>query len=161
LPVVPPDVAHSLRGSAIFFEKHKKCVHCEMIRFEKEGKLRVIAENEGAVAVCPFVSRQPFEIRVFPKKHLPYFENTYDNDMEAVVEVLQKALKLVEKNLRDPDYNFFIHTSPLKDKESYNHYHWHIEVVPKISIPAGFELGTGVDINVVDPDEAAKIIKGK
>jgi UDPglucose--hexose-1-phosphate uridylyltransferase len=75
------------------------------------------------------------------------------------VEALQKSLRKFEKNLNDPDYNFFIHTAPIKDKEKYDHYHWHVEVSPKFTIAAGFELGTGVEINVVDPDVAAKLLR--
>ncbi len=159
LPVVPPDVNHSLQGSGRFYREHKKCVHCLMIESERADKKRVIIENEGAIAFAPFVSRSPFEIRVFPKKHLPYFENTYDSDMASVVDVLRRTLAKVEKNLHDPDYNFFIHTAPMQNKENYRHYHWHIEIIPKVTVKAGFELGTGVEINVVDPDEAAKILR--
>lgn len=160
IPVLPPDVSHSLDGSLRYFNQHKKCVHCVMIDWEKEQKKRVIFENDGAIAFAPFVSRNPFEIRVFPKKHLPYFENTYDQDIASVVEALRATLKGFKKNLKDPDYNFFIHTAPLKDKEKYSHYHWHIEVFPKVSTRAGFELGTGVEINNIDPDEAAKVLRG-
>ncbi len=67
----------------------------------------------------------------------------------------------IEKYLRDPDLNFFIHTAPVKNENLYGHYHWHIEIIPKFSIPAGFELGTGVDINIVDPDQAAAILRGE
>lgn len=159
IPVVPPDVHHSLSGSARYFKEHKKCIHCVTIEWEKKEKKRVIFENEGAIAFAPFVSRAAFEVRIFPKKHLPYFENTYDQDLENVVEALQAVLKKFIKNLKDPDYNFFIHTAPLRNKNHYGHYHWHIEVLPKIAMYAGFELSTGVEINIVDPDEAAKILK--
>jgi len=159
VPVIPPDVNHSLKGSDRYFKEHKKCVHCVMLEWELESKKRIIFENEGAVAFTPFFSREPFEIRVFPKKHLPYFENTLDADMDYAVEALQAALKKMQKNLKDPDYNFFIHTAPVKNKEKHAHYHWHIEVIPKTTIRAGFELGTGVEINVVDPDEAAKMLR--
>lgn len=159
IPVVPPDVTHSLRGSKEYFDKHKKCAHCLMIEWEQKERKRVVYENDGAIAFAPYVSRSPFEVRVFPKKHLPFFENTYDNDIDSVVDALQKTLKLIYKNLKDPDYNFFIHTSPLKNKEDYTHYHWHIEILPKLVIYAGFELGTGVEINPVDPDEAAALLR--
>ncbi len=159
LPVVPPDVGHSLAGSARYWQEHKNCVHCAMIAWEQKEKKRIIYENDGAIALAPFVSRSPFEVRVFPKKHLSFFENTYDHDIASVVSALQAVLKSFEKNLNDVDYNFFIHTAPLRDKEKYSHYHWHIEAYPKVSIRAGFELGTGVDINVVDPNQAAKMLR--
>ncbi len=159
MPVVPPDISHSLKGSDSYFKEHKKCVHCVMLEWELKNKTRIIYENAGAVAFSPFVSRDPFEIRIFPKKHLSYFENTLNADMDYMVDVLQTALKKLEKNLKNPDYNFFIHTSPIKNKEKHRHYHWHIEIIPKTRIRAGFELGTGMEINIVDPDEAAKLLR--
>lgn len=159
LPIVPPDVWHSLLGSMEYFASHQKCVHCVMLEWEKKEGKRVIYENKGAMVIAPFVSRRPFEMRIFPKKHLPYFENTIDADLEGVVDALREALRRVEKNLGDPDYNFFIHTAPLKNKVDYEPYHWHIEIFPKVSTPAGFELGTGIDINVIDPDLAAKVLR--
>ena len=159
VPVIPPDVQHSLYGSDRYFKKHKKCVHCVMLDWEFKCKNRIIFENKGAVAFAPFFSREPFEIRVFPKKHLSYFEDTSDADMAFIVEALQFSLKKFTKNLNDPDYNFFIHTAPIKNKSKHLHYHWHIEIIPKTTIRAGFELGTGVEINIIDPDDAAKILK--
>jgi len=159
IPVLPPDISHSLQGSLRYFEENKKCVHCVMIDWEKDHKKRIIYENEGAIAFAPFVSKEPFEFRVFPKKHMPYFENTLDVELDHVVDALQKSLRKLKKNLGDPDYNFFIHTAPIQDKKQYSHYHWHVEVVPKFSIAAGFELSTGVEINVVDPDDAAKLLR--
>ncbi len=188
IPVIPPDINHSLSGSARYFSKHKKCVHCVMIEREKKIKKRIVYENKGAIVFAPFVSREPFELRVFPQKHLPYFEDTKKEDLEFVVDALQKALMKIETKLNNPDYNFFIHTAPILNlvrnrtqihfvkndisngvkasaisngvnKKNYKHYHWHIEIQPKISISAGFELGTGIEITVVDPDEAAKILK--
>ncbi len=159
LPVVPPDVEHSLQGSQRYFQKNQECVHCVQIQWEQEQKTRIIYENKAAVAFAPFVSRSPFEIRIFPKSHLPFFEETSHHELKAVVEVLHNSLQLMEKALNLPHYNFFIHTAPIQKKETYLHYHWHIEVIPKLTIPGGFELGTGVEINVVDPDEAATFIR--
>lgn len=158
IPVVPPDVEHSLSGSLDYFKKYKNCVHCLMIKFEREHSKRIVAENKGAIAFAPFVSRQPFEVRIFPKKHQPYLEDSSEVDLKYVVDVAQKSLTKIKKKLNGPDYNFFIHTAPVLNKASYGHYHWHIEILPKITIWAGFELGTGIDITVVDPDEAAKIL---
>lgn len=130
-----------------------------MMGWELKNKKRIIYENEGAVVFAPFVSKEPFEMRILPKKHLPYFENTLDIDLDCIVDALRFALKRLETKLHRPDYNFFIHTAPLKNKEKYKHYHWHIEIIPKFNISAGFELGTGIEINPVDPDEAAKVLR--
>lgn len=160
LPIVPPDIEHSLRGSRRYFRKHRRCVHCDMVRYERKSRKRIVEENKLAIAVAPFVSREPFEIRIYPKRHFPCFEKTPLPDLKAVVAVLRSSLRRIERYLRDPDLNFFIHTAPLKKQHQYRHYHWHIEVLPKISISAGFELSTGVEINVVDPDRAAAILRG-
>lgn len=158
IPVLPPDVSRSLNGSLKYFKKNKKCVHCVMIAAELKNKNRIIYQNKGAVAFAPFVSKEPFEVRIFPKKHLSYFENTLDHDLADVAMALQVVLRKVKSNLKDPDYNFFIHTAPLLNKKKYKSYHWHIEVRPKITIMAGFELGTGIEINAVDPDDAARLL---
>lgn len=160
LPIIPPDIAHSLRGSHAYFRTHHRCVHCEMLKFEARHKKRIVEENRGAVAVAPYVSRQPFELRVYPKRHLSVFERTRPADLTPFVAVLQSALRRIKRYLNDPDLNLFIHTAPLRDQRQYRHYHWHVEILPKISIPAGFELGTGVDIDVIDPDRAAAILRG-
>jgi UDPglucose--hexose-1-phosphate uridylyltransferase len=159
LPVVPPDIKHSLTGSLNYFKKYRRCVHCDIISYEQREKKRIIYENDGAVVFTPFVSREPFELRIFPQKHLPYFENTLDLELGYAVEALQTGLRKIKSKLSDPDYNFFIHTAPIQNKNKYKNYHWHIEVIPKTNISAGFELGTGIEINPVDPDEAAKILK--
>ncbi len=161
IPVVPPDVKHSLFGSRRYFEKHERCVYCDMLKYELKENKRIIYENENAIVFTPFASREPFELRVFPKKHLPYFENTLDTELEDIVDATQTALRRIEKKLRGPDYNFFIHTAPLKDKKKFGHYHWHVEIIPKTNISAGFELSTGIEINSVDPDEAARLLKKK
>ncbi|MBI4087484.1 MAG: DUF4921 family protein [Candidatus Liptonbacteria bacterium] len=159
LPIVPPDVSHSLNGSRRYFQKHKRCVHCVLLAFDLKEKKRIVDEDALAVSVAPRVSRVPFEMRVFPKKHLPYFERTSDRDLKDVAAVLQKTLRRIKRYLKDPDLNFFIHTAPFESR--YDYYHWHIEITPKISIWGGFELGTGIDINVVDPATAAAMLKGK
>ena len=162
LPIIPPDIGHSLGGSRDYFKKHGTCVHCDMLAYEAKSKKRIIEQNTFAVAAAPYVSREPFEVRLYPKAPRPYFEKMPLAELRGVVAVLQSSLRRIEKYLRDPDLNFFIHTSPVKNENLYGHYHWHIEILPKgFSIPAGFEFGTGVDINVVDPDQAAAILRGE
>lgn len=159
LPIVPPDVRRSFEGSVRYFRKTGKCVHCVMLAEEKKHKNRIIYENEYAVAITPFASREPFEIRVFPKKHISHFEKTSDKELCGAVDVLAITLRKLSKILKDPDYNFFLHTAPFRKAEEYKMYHWHMEVIPKTSLQAGFEWSTGIDINTADPDAAAKAIR--
>ena len=159
LPVVPPDVYHSLQGSSLFFKEKNACVHCHVIAWEKKKGERILFENEEVIALAPFFSRNPYEVRIFPKKHLSCFEESSQKVLHAIIFALQELLRRIEQKLHDPDYNFFIHTSPIKDKDSFHYYHWHIEIVPKINIRAGFELGTGIDINPVDPNEATALLR--
>lgn len=161
IPVIPPEVKQSLDGARRYYVKKKKCVYCAMIDWEKKQKKRIILESEYAIAFAPFVSHNNFELRVFPKRHRAFFENTPDVELEDIAHLLQRVLRKVEKNLRDPDYNFYIHTPPIEEKKSHKYYHWHIEVIPRWNIPAGFEYATGIFINVVNPDVAAKILRGK
>ncbi len=159
LPIIPPHVKSSLFGSERFWKKHHRCGHCETIRFERRYKKRVVAETGTAIALCPYAPQEPFEVRIFPKRHLPYFENTSERDTTGVVEILGDVLRTMRTRLNDPDLNFFIHTSPVRNRERYGHYHWHIEILPRLSISGGFELGGNIEITVVDPDEAATILR--
>lgn len=159
LPIIPPIIMRSYAGSERYFKKHKRCIHCELLNFEKKEKVRVVGENDAAIAIAPFVSYSPYEVRIFPKKHIPSFENSPDKVLEGASGLLQKVIQSMRKKLGDPDYNFYIHTAPLQKQESFGHYHWHIEVSPRVTTEAGFEFATGIDVNVVLPETAAKLLR--
>jgi UDPglucose--hexose-1-phosphate uridylyltransferase len=160
LPIVPPQVARSLHGAEEYFEKNWRCLRCDIVKAEREEKTRVIEENAHAIAIAPYVSRSPFEVSILPKEHLSHFGTTPAPVIAAIAPLLQSVMKRIKKYVNDPDLNFFIHGAPLGKRE-YPHHHWHIEIVPKISVKAGFEFSTGIDINVVDPDDAARILRGE
>jgi UDPglucose--hexose-1-phosphate uridylyltransferase len=161
LPVVPSGIRDSLNGSLKYYKRNKKCVHCVQLEWERRQNKRIVCKNKNAIALAPFASKEPFEMRVFPRKHIPYFEVTPKAVLKDVANLLQEVLKKLEKSLSYPDYNFFIHTSPAQNKNHYAYYHWHIEIFPRTNISAGFELGTDVEINPLDPDEAAAFLRKK
>jgi UDPglucose--hexose-1-phosphate uridylyltransferase len=161
LSVVPPDVGHSVRGSRDYFHQNGKCIHCEMIAYELKDKKRIIYENRSAVVFSPYVSRSNFEVRVFPKRHEAYFEKVdgENNELLDVADAMRYALLKIYKNLNDPAFNFFLHTAPAVEKLDYGHYHWHFEIIPKSTVLGGFDIGTGIDILTVLPEEAARILR--
>ncbi|MCL4405172.1 MAG: DUF4921 family protein [Patescibacteria group bacterium] len=159
MPIIPPTVEHYLAGSAKYFRDNAHCAYCTSIKWERKYEKRVIYENDEAIAFAPFVSRYPFEIQVFPKKHLPFFEDTDAATLNSVTEVLHRSLRMIERKFKQPDYNFFFDTAPTIDKSKNKHYHWHIEIRPKFKVDGGFESDTGIEINTVDPDLAAKFLR--
>lgn len=160
-PILPPDVKRSLEGAYKFYKKNKKRVYDVIINWEIDQKKRIIYENDFFIAFCPFFSKSPYEIRIFSKESHSHFEKMPDSLDEYLADILSKVFRKIKVALNNPSYNFFIHTAPLDPNLENIHefYHWHIEILPKLSIPAGFEMGTGIDINFIDPDQAAEILR--
>lgn len=160
-PIVPPEIMRSIEGSDQYFQQHGKSVHEAMIEWERSQGTRLVYENDGFIAFCPFVSKAGYEVRIFPKRRSPCFEAASEDDMRQCAEVLNVVLRKLYHALDDVDYNFYIHTAPVaKDPLiGYDFYHWHIEVVPRIPVAAGFELSTAIYINPFDPDDCAKHLR--
>ena len=157
-PIVPSDVYRSLEGSKAYKNKSKKCVHCAIINWEKEDKKRILFENKDFIAFVPFASRVNFEIQVFPKEHKSNFGETLQEQFAELGDILRKSLKALYDTLDNPSYNFFVHTTPVDDGK-YSYYHWHIEIFPKTNTWGGIELGTGMEILMISPENAAKYFK--
>jgi len=160
-PIIPPDVTHSLHGSERYYKKNKKCPHCEVVRYERAEKARVIDENGSGIVVAPFASHTHFEIRIFPKRHNPSFEKITPTEKKEIGALLQSTLKRIAERLSDPDLNFFIHSAPIKNKSKYRFYHWHIEILPILKTNGGLELSTGVQVNSMPPEDVANFLHSK
>lgn len=158
IPVISPYIKQELDGAELYYKSIRKCVYCEMVEYESEFKKRVVAENDFFVAFCPFASRSAFEVWVMPKKHSPYFERITNEEKVKLAEVFKSAMRAIKIVVNNPPYNFYIHTSPCDGKD-YRRYHWHIEILPHTSTWAGFELETGVEISVIQPEVAAESLR--
>jgi UDPglucose--hexose-1-phosphate uridylyltransferase len=158
IPVISPYIQSELSGAENYYRSTKECVYCIMNEWECETQKRVIFENKECVAYCPFSSRASFEVWIVPKKHKPYFERMTAAEKVAVSEALRVALSKIYKALNNPAYNFYIHTSPCDGKD-YPHYHWHIEILPRTSTWAGFELSTGIEVSTIQPEVAAEYLR--
>ncbi|OGN13628.1 MAG: hypothetical protein A3C71_01450 [Candidatus Yanofskybacteria bacterium RIFCSPHIGHO2_02_FULL_43_15c] len=162
-PILPPVVARSINGSARFFQRNKKKVHDVIIAWEVEQKKRVVFEDDLFIAFCPFSSKRPYEVRIFPKISNARFETTDEKGLTGCAEALNYCLGQLKKVLNhDLNFNFFIHTAPVRETNQLpcaDFYHWHLEVLPHYSTLAGFDFSTGIIVNVIDPDKAAEEIR--
>lgn len=159
IPVIPPDVARSLIGSKKYFAQNSTCAHCVMIRHERRGKSRVVYENEQFISFAPFASRTAFELRIYPKLHRSRFEHSTASEIASLAATLRTSLAKLFYGLHNPDYNFFLHTTPAKAEKDFSHYHWHFEILPKTAVWAGFEIGTGIEISTIAPEQAAAFLR--
>jgi len=157
-PMVPIRVKQEMQGAAAYFEYKERCVFCDIIRQEQMQKVRVIDENADFIALSPFASRFPFETWVLPKKHDYNFEDLQKGEVTNLGRLMKSVLRRLNDVLDAPPYNFIIHNSPLK-ASFLEHYHWHIEIIPKLTHTAGFEWGTGFYVNPTPPEQAALYLR--
>jgi len=158
LPIVPKLVREEIDGSKAHFSFKERCVYCDIIRQELDSGSRVIDENQDFVIIAPYAPRFPFETWILPKTHDACFENAQKREYQNLSKILRTILLKVDRVLDYPAYNLVIHTSPIVETIN-DFYHWHIEVMPKLSKIAGFEWGTGFYINPVPPEDAAKFLR--
>ncbi|HUL37443.1 MAG TPA: galactose-1-phosphate uridylyltransferase [Thermodesulfobacteriota bacterium] len=158
LPIVPRRVVEEVEGAKNYFSYKDRCVFCDIIRQELQRRQRVITENKSFVSVAPFASRFPFETWILPKTHHPSFEHMELSQYESAAQILSDTLRRLSHVLTDPPYNYVIHTSSFPEVDA-EHYHWHFEIMPKLTKVAGFEWGTGFYINPTPPEEAAEYMR--
>jgi UDPglucose--hexose-1-phosphate uridylyltransferase len=158
LPVIPTSVAAEIDGCRTHFQQKERCIYCDILRQELGDGARVVAENAEFVSLTPFAARFPFEMWILPKRHAAYFEESQRNQFELLACILSECVKRLDRVLSRPAYNFILHTSPLHER-TVEFYHWHLELIPKLTQVAGFEWGTGFYINPVTPEESAKFLR--
>lgn len=159
LPIVPKRVREEIEGAKNYFQYKDRCVFCDVIRQELQQKSRVVCENEFFVSITPFASSSPFETWILPKVHHPNFGFMESFPVREAAQVLQETLYRMDRVLDNPPYNYIIHSSPYPDVDR-DYFHWHIEIIPKLTKMAGFEWGTGFFINPTPPEEAAEYMRG-
>jgi len=158
IPLVPSEVEDELAGIQRYRNEQGRCVYCDVNANEEKDGERIIAKNEWFLTFAPFASRTPFEASIVPRWHAPRFEEMNPDQREAFANALHDLLTRFRVGLNDPPLNFFIHTAPCHADGNVD-YHWHLELLPKLAIAAGFELGSGVMINVATPESAAEFLR--
>ena len=158
LPIVPKRVHEEVDNSKRYYDEKERCIFCDMIHQEIETEKRVILENDQFIAIAPYAPRFPFETWILPRQHSSAFENMPSPLYGSLARLLREFLGRLDSVLSKPSYNYIVHTSPIGE-EMNDHYHWHIEMMPKLTKMAGFEWGTGFYINPTPPEEAARFLR--
>jgi UDPglucose--hexose-1-phosphate uridylyltransferase len=160
LPIVPINVQEEMTGSLNRYMEQGECIFCAMIAQESTPPRRMVLETPHFAAFCPFASRFPYETWIVPKRHESHYEEIAAVELSEFAAILKATLERIERTLSRPAYNYLLHTAPF-DSPFLPHYHWHLEIIPRLTRVAGFEWGTGFYINPVVPElAAAQLRKG-
>ncbi|WP_163336813.1 galactose-1-phosphate uridylyltransferase [Desulfopila sp. IMCC35008] len=154
LPILPRMIVSELSGALSYYKYKERCVFCDIIRQEIQQDIRVVCQNEHFITITPFAPRTPFEMWVLPRKHSSSFSYADDSMLYSLSEIFSETLKRLDRCIPNVPFNFVLHTEPLRSGRM-EHYHYHFEIVPKLTSIAGFEWGSGFYINPIPPEEAA------
>lgn len=157
-PIIPKLVLEELEGAKSYYDLKERCIFCDIIRQEMKDNIRIVYDEEYFVAISPFAARSPFETWILPKEHFSHYETIDDNRMRHLSLTFKTVMQKLNVALQNPPYNLVLHKAPMQDN-AMKHYHWHIEIMPKLTRFAGFEWGTGFYINPTSPEEAAQFLK--
>ena len=157
-PIVPMMVAEELAGALQHYRLKQRCIWCDIVRQERQGGGRLVLEAGGFVALAPFAPRFPFETWILPVAHNSSFEESSPAELLSLATMLGDLLRRMGRTLEDPPYNLILHSAPLRTR-ALDHFHWHLEIIPKLTKVAGFEWGTGFFINPTPPEEAARYLR--
>ncbi|HYM91004.1 MAG TPA: galactose-1-phosphate uridylyltransferase, partial [bacterium] len=147
-----------LEGAQAYFTREGRCVYCDILKQESGARLRVVWESDEFISFSPFAAWCPFECWVVPKQHEASFGTLRDLQIPALADAMHQTLGRLYQCLNNPPYNYIIHTAPY-DAQVGHFYHWHIEIIPRLSQLAGFEWGSGFYINTVPPEDAARYLR--
>jgi UDPglucose--hexose-1-phosphate uridylyltransferase len=157
-PIIPIMVSEELEGAAQYYRMKERCVWCDILHQERRRGTRVVLERDGFVVVAPFAPRFPFETWILPARHHSRFEESGVEDLRGLALALGSFLRRMNHLLKDPPFNFMLHTAPLREP-LLDHFHWHLEIIPKLTRVAGFEWGSGFFINPVPPEDATTALR--
>jgi UDPglucose--hexose-1-phosphate uridylyltransferase len=159
LPIVPDFVREEIDGAKRHYKAKERCVFCDIIKQELAAERRIIHENAEVVALAPYAPRFPFETWILPRHHSARFEEAPRQVYESLARMIKIVLTRMDQVLETPPYNLIVHSTPFSEALAGDYYHWHVELMPKLTRTAGFEWGTGFYINPTAPEEAAAVLR--
>jgi UDPglucose--hexose-1-phosphate uridylyltransferase len=159
-PFVPPALGDKLRGAARHLSKTGRCIFCDVISEELKDGRRIISDHDAVLAIAPYASRVPFETWLMPRTHSPRFEEASDATLEVVARTLKSVMSGIDWALERPACNLVLHTAPLAG-DADTAFHWHLEILPRVTRYSGLEWGSGMHRNPVSPEEAAQTLRSQ
>jgi UDPglucose--hexose-1-phosphate uridylyltransferase len=168
LPITPIALRQELAASRKHFKSEGTCLFCHHLASEVASGDRVVTMNDHFVAYAPYASRVPFELNISPREHAHSFADIPDAHLPALGEIVRDTLGRLRRVLKDPPYNFALHTAPNTDAEPRpddywatleQDFHWHLEIVPRLIQVTGLEWGAGVYVNSMPPEDAAAFLR--
>lgn len=157
-PIVPPLVRRRYEIAVQYYDNTGRCLYCDIRDYELRAAERTVSETDYFIVLHPYASRCPFETWIMPKVHNPSFGNISDDELRDLAAVLKQVLLKLYVSLDNPDYNMVVHTAPVDDEHK-AYFLWHIQIIPRLTLPAGFELGSGIYINRALPEETAAFVR--
>ncbi len=157
-PIIPKRVVEEINGAKRYYEFKERCVYCDIVRQELKDKERMVMDYDSFITIEPFAPRFPFETWLLPKTHQSSYLEMSEHDFTILARSFRDTLGRLKVALNNPPFNFVLHTRPIP-KQHHEYYHWHFEIIPKLTKVAGFEWGSGFYINPTTPEEAAAYLR--
>lgn len=158
-PIMPPRVSEELEEAKRHFRHKRACLYCRMLEAESAAEpSRIVHTNDHFVVHTAYAARFPYETWVVPRRHAAALDELSAEETDGFADALGTAVRKLYRTLGDPPFNFMIHAAPLRTP-GLLYYHWHVEIIPRISRTAGFEWGSGIYINTVAPEQAAEDLR--
>ena len=158
LPVIPKRVMEEMNGCREYYRFRDRCLFCDIVVQEMDQKVRIVEETGEFLAFSPYAPRFPFETWIVPKRHQCAYEMIEGDQAKALAAVFRRTLRRLNLALENPPFNFIVHSAPFSERAA-DFFHWHIEIMPKLTKVAGFEWGSGFYINPTPPEESAKYLR--
>jgi UDPglucose--hexose-1-phosphate uridylyltransferase len=158
LPIVPYSIRARAEEARRYFDDTGRCVLCHMLSEELKDGQRVVAMSKFFAAFIPYVALSPFHIWILPRRHESNYLNATAHELADLGGLMRTVLRKLYVGLRDPDHNYVIRSAPLHDLGP-EYLHWYVTIVPRVTRSAGFELGSGMFINVALPETSAAFLR--
>ena len=158
-PIISPEIRRRMEDALRFYDDEGQCLFCKVMAEELADSIRIVRETEHFVAFIPYASLSPFAMWIFPRRHMASFGEIHPDEIHDFAQLLKVILTKLYYGLGNPDYNYVIRSSPSENRYS-RYYHWYLSLIPRLTRVAGFELGSGMYINVTLPETNAEFLRG-